>query len=284
MGKVVTQTDLVHPNSSAGYLPDTNRVSVLAAMVVLAYTLSNYIILPERGIFAQLPGFYLDIPINIDTVTAILVAGLMATGADWLLRDHPALQNKISAFPHWVLPALTALVIGMPLNQIDYGLSWWGGLFLGAGIVVLVLIGEYISIDPQDLRQPLASAGLSAVAYIMLLVLISVLRSEGLRLFFVIPAITIAVWLVCMRVMHLRLHGEWTIYEAAIIDIIVGQVAAAFHYWPLSPVSYGIALLGLSLCLINVICGLIEEKPFRTIVWESVISVGLSWAIAFWIL
>jgi hypothetical protein len=270
-------------NADARVLPDTNRISVLTAMIVLAYTLANYVVFPETDISAQVPGFYLDIPFNIDTFTAILVAGLMATGADWLLRDHPAIKGK-SSFPHWILPALTAFVIGAPLNQLPYGPLWWLGMLLGTLVVVLVLIAEYISIDIADIRQPVASAGLSAVAYTLFLVLVTTLRSDGLRLFFMVPILTVAIWLVGMRTMHLRLHGEWTIYEAAVVAFVVGQIAAAFHYWPLSPISYGLVLLGLAYALNSLVCGLIEEKPLRQIIWEPLITIAVSWSAAFWIL
>jgi hypothetical protein len=283
MAETIQSSPRVQEQLEQRGLPDTNRLSVLTAMLVLAYTLANYVVIPEADISAQVPGFYLAIPFNIDTFTAILVAGLMATGSDWLLRDHPALKGR-SSFPHWILPALTALVIGVPLNQLPYGPLWWLGLLLGTLVVVLVLIGEYISIDTDDIRHPLATAGLSAVAYTLFLVLVSTLRSEGLRLFFIVPLLTVAVWLVCMRAMHLRLHGEWTVYEAAVVAFIIGQIAAAFHYWPLSPVSYGLALLGLVYALNSLICGLIEEKPLRKVILEPLLTIIVSWSAAFWLL
>jgi hypothetical protein len=283
MTNVIQTPDASHEKIEVGILPDSNRVSVLAAMIILAYTLANFVVIPQQNISAQMPGFYLDISINISTFTSILVAGLMATGSDWLLRDHPALKGK-PTFSHWILPALTALVIGVPLNQLPYGLLWWSGLLLGTLVLVLVLFGEYISIDVSDIRHPLAAAGLTAVAYTLFLVLVSALRSEELRLFIIVPILTLAVWLVCMRTMHLRLHGEWTVYEAAVIAFIVGQIAAAFHYWPLSPIAYGLALLGLVYALNSLICGLIEEKPLQKIVWEPIITIVLTWSAAFWIL
>jgi Protein of unknown function (DUF5656) len=283
MATVLKSSEQPSSEQPVGSLPDINRVSVLAAMIVLAYTLSNFISIPEREISAQIPGFYLNITVNIDSITAFLVAGLTATGADWLLRDHPLLRNKVSAFPHWILPSLTALVIGIPLNQLPYGPVWWGGLLLGTVVVVLVLIGEFISIDDQDARHMVAAAGLSAVAYVLFLVLVSALRTQGLRLFIVIPMIVISLWMVCMRVMHLRLHGEWTVYEAGIIALIVGQLSAAFHYWSLSPISYGLVLLGLAYALTSLVCGLIEEKPLRKIMWEPIITILLTWSTAFWI-
>jgi hypothetical protein len=275
--------DRVQEDRVVGELPDANQISVLAAILVLAYTIVNFVVIPEQAITAQIPGFYLDVTINIDTLTAILVAGLLASGADWMFRGHPVMKGNAS-FPHWILPTLTALVIGIPLNQLSYGLLWWAGLLFGVTIVVLVLIGEYIDIDKGDVRQPLASAGLSAVAYTLFLVLVSAFRSEGLRLFVIVPLVTIAVWFVCMRTMHLRLRGEWTVYEAAVIAIMVGQIAAVFHYWPLSPISYGLVNLGMAYALTSLVCGLIEEKPLRMIVWEPLITITLTWSAAFWIL
>jgi hypothetical protein len=93
------------------HLPDPERLSILAATILLAYALARFIDLPGREIAVQLPGIYLSIQINIKTIVALLVAGLTATGADWLLRDHPAI-GKARSFEHWLLPALTAWVIG----------------------------------------------------------------------------------------------------------------------------------------------------------------------------
>ena len=103
-------------------------------------------------------------------LTALLVAGIAAAGADWLLRDHPARHNQL-LFPHMLLPAMTALVIGIPLNQMDFGIAWWAGLLAGTVLLVLVFVAEYIVIDTQDVRQPLAAASLSAVAFAIYLVL-----------------------------------------------------------------------------------------------------------------
>lgn len=262
-----------------GNLPDFSRISVLTAMVTLAYTLTRYIEFPSREFGLQLPGIYLSFEFSVRTITGLLVAALTASGSDWLLRDHPALGNR-STLQHWILPALTALVIGAPLHQLPYGLGWWIALILGTAALVLVLVAEYIAVDQEDIRHPLAAAGLSAASFALFVVLASSLRASGARLMVVLPVLALAAWLVSLRVLYLRLHGEWTIYESALIALIVGQIATAAHYWPLSPVSFGLFTLGPIYALNSLFSALIEEKPYRQAVIEPILALIISWAAA----
>jgi uncharacterized membrane protein YwzB len=265
--------------TSRQYLPNIDRLSILAAMIVLAYTLERFIDLPSLEISRQLPGLYIEFDINVNMITSLLVACMTAAGANWLMGDHPASQGKI-ALQHAILPALTALVIGIPLSRIPVGLGWWVGLISGAFVLVLVIIAEYIAVDPEDIHLPLASAALSAVSFALFLVLAGTLRDAGVRLLFNTPALILAAWLVSLRVTNLRLHGEWTIYESAIIAFVVGQIAAAFNYWPLTSITFGLLLLGPSYALISLFCNLIEEKPFRQLIFEPVLSILLAWGAA----
>jgi hypothetical protein len=260
-------------------LPNIDHLSVLSAMIVLAYTLGRFIDLPSWEISSQLPGLYIEFTIDVNMITAVLVACMTAAGANWLMREHPAAHGKHS-LEHAILPALTALVIGIPLGGVPVGLGWWVGLISGAIILVLVLIAEYIAVDPEDIRLPLASAALSAVSFALFLVLAGALRAAGVRLLYNTPALVLAAWLVSLRVTNLRLHGEWTIYESAIIAFIVGQITAAFNYWPLTPITFGLVLLGPSYALISLFCNLIEEKPFRKVIAEPIVSILIAWGAA----
>jgi hypothetical protein len=261
-------------------LPNIDLLSILAAMIVLAYTLARFIDLPSLEISRQFPGLYIELNINVAMITSLLVAGMTAAGVNWLMRLHPASQKKL-ALQHAILPALTALVIGIPLSRIPVGIGWWVGLISGAFILVLVIIAEYIAVDTDDIRLPFASAALSAVSFALFLLLAGALRAASVRLLFTTPALILAAWLVSLRVTNLRLHGEWTIYESAIIAFVVGQIAAAFYYWPFAPITFGLVLLGPSYALISLFCNLIEEKPFRQVIYEPIISILIAWGAAF---
>lgn len=264
------------------YLPDTNRISMLAATILLAYALARFVNLPIRELAIQLPGLYLNVQINVRTFVALLVAGLTAAGADWLLRDHPAFKGK-STIEHWLLPALTALVIGLPLFQLPLGPLWWGGFALGGGLLMLVLVAEYISVDPEDVRQPPAAAGLTAVSFALYLALAVALRFAELRLFLILPALTLAVFLVSLRALNLRLRGQWAFIPAGVVALITGQIVAALHYWPLAPVPYGLALLGPAYALTSLIAGLVEGEPLRQALVEPGVVLVLVWGAALWI-
>ncbi|OGO25632.1 MAG: hypothetical protein A2136_01770 [Chloroflexi bacterium RBG_16_54_11] len=261
-------------------LPDTDRLSILAAMIVLAYTLERFIDLPSLEFSRQLPGLYLEFTLNVNLIISLLAALMTGAGANWLMRTHPAARGRL-ALQHAILPALTALVIGITLGRIPVGIGWWIGLVGGAFVMVLVIMGEYIAVDLDDARLPLASAALSAVSFALFLVLAGALRLAGIRLLFNTPALILAAWLVSLRVTNLRLHGEWTIYESAIIAFIVGQIAAAFNYWPLAPITFSLLLLGPSYALISLFCNLIEAKPVRQLVFEPVVSILIAWGAAF---
>jgi hypothetical protein len=262
------------------FFPDRDRMSVLTGMITLAYILSRFLNLPTRVLAVQLPGVYLSVNIDVNTLIGFFVAGLTAAGADWIYRDHPALKG--SALPHLILPALTALVIGFPLHQLPFGINWWIGLLMGVMLLGLVLTGEFVSIDSEDIRHPLAAAGLSAVSFALYLVLAVSLRSEGVRLFLTLPGLALGAWLVSLRVLHLRLQGQWLVYEGALIGFIVGQCAAALYYWPVTPVAFGMLVTGPAYALNSLFIGLIEERPLRRVLIEPALAILITIGVAAW--
>ena len=173
-------------------------------------------------------------------------------------------------------------MIGLPLLQVEPGPAWWIGFALGGGLLMLVLVAEYIVIDPQDIRQPVAAASLTAVSFALFLTLAVTLRYSEVRLFFFLPALTLAVFLVSLRTLHLRHQDHWAILEAVIIALILAEWAAATYYLPLSPVSYGLILLGPAYALTSLVASLLEKKTFRDAVSEPVIVQLLVWGLAFW--
>jgi hypothetical protein len=264
------------------HLPDIDRLSVLSVTILLAYALARFVDFPERELEFTLLGIYLPVVINVHTFVAFLVAVITATGADWLLRDHPSIGTGI-AIEHWLLPALTAWVIGFPLSQFPLSPLWWAGFVLGGTLLILVLVAEYISVNPDDVRQPAAAAGLIALSFSLYLMLGIAMRFTGARLIFILPAMTMAAFLVSLRTLQLRLHGRWTFIQSGIIAFICAQILTGLHYLPLSPVSFGILLLAPTYCLTSLVANLAEEQPIRRAIVEPAFLFVLFMIAALWL-
>lgn len=218
-------------------------MSILSAAIFLAYAIARFVEIPERELAAQLPGFYLEVQFNIQTAVAVLVAGLAASGAYWYLETHPAFSPG-AMLQHLILPALTASVVAVSLNQIPAGVRWWTAYVVGSCLVILVVVAEYIILDRSDPRHPLATAALTAISFALFLILAISLRGAGVRLFWLLPSLAGAAALVSLRTFHLRMGGRWQIPQAVVVALVVGQLAAALHYWPVSAITFGLTLVG----------------------------------------
>lgn len=266
-------------SQSHRFMPDSSQLSVLCAVIILGYVLSRILSIPESDLAIQLPGIYISISINLQTILGILVAGITAAGSSWLYRSHPTSKAR-DRFHHSIIPSLTALIIGILLFQLPYGIVWILGLFLGGGVLVLILLAEFIVMNQDDVRHSLAVIILNSISYALFLILVVSLRMSGVRLFIVLPALLFATWFVSLRIIHLRFFGEWTMIESAIISFIVGQVASAFHYWPITPISYGLVILGTTYALNSLMIALIDEKTYRQAIREPAFVLLISWTLA----
>ncbi len=269
-------------------LPDVDRISVLSATILLAYAMARFVDLPGRTVTIDLLAFFLIVEINTNTVVALLVAGITASGADWLIRSHPG-ASAGNTIQYWVLPGLTAWVLGVTLNALRVGVLWWIVFMIGAGLLIMVLVAEYIVVDPNDLRFPIAAGALTAVSFALYLILAITLRSLAIRLLLLIPALSIPGSLICVRFINLRLqinhmYSRENIILGALAALTVGviltQVTTGFHYWSLSPIAFGLALLAPAYGLTNFFGNLIEGMSSRRSLVEPVLFTTLLWAAA----
>ena len=261
------------------YLPDANRVSVVAAVVLLTYALTRLVNAPAFTLTLQLPGFYFSYPLSMGTAMTLMAAGLTASGMDWLLREHPSLQSE-RPIEHWLLPALTAFIIGVLLNILPSGSVWWIGFGFSAAILVLVILAEYIAVDPGAPSYAIASAGLTALSYALFLLFVIALRLAGARLFIIVPAVFLAAGLVTLRTLHLRLGGKWNFPWGIGVGFISAQFAASLHYWPLSSLQFALILLGPLYALTALAYRLNEDIPVRNAITEPGIILGALWIAA----
>ena len=264
------------------YLPDSNRVGMLTSTVLLAFALTRIIQTPAFSVELQLPGFLLVLPLNISTAMSLLTAGLTATGMDWLLRGHPSLKGR-NTVQWWLLPTLTAFVISVPLTLLPDGAAWWTGFAITGAFLFFVFIAEYIVVDPDAPFYASSMAGLTAISYTLFFILSVALRYSDARLFLVVPGLFIAAALASLRIMHLRLSGRWEFAWSLGIAFICIQIASGLHYWPLSPLQFGLMLTGPLYALTSLAINLSEDLPTRRAALEPAVVVALCWGLAVFI-
>lgn len=260
-------------------LPDRERLSAVMAVILLAYAAVRFVQLPERTLAIQLIGIYLPVQFGINTLLAVLVAGLTASGADWLLRDHPAL-GKEPAYSHWVLPAMTAWVLSLLLSNLPFGGQWWAAFGFSTLLLLIILIAEYNSVSTESRLHTAATITLSALSYGLFLILAISARGLALRLFLALPAVGLGAFLSGARVNFLRSGQSWRPLQLVGITFIVVQVAAALHYLPLSALGYGLFLLGIVFALNNYAAALNSGLTPRQAVREPGIALAAFWVLA----
>jgi hypothetical protein len=266
---------------SQSHLPDTNRLSVLTATVLLAYAVTPFIVIPARTLQLQLPGLFLTYTLNFATITSILAAALAGFGSDWLIRGHPQYGLHSQDSRHWMLPALTAWVIGEPLNRLEIGLEWWAVFALGGLMLAAVNVAEYIALDPADSRHAPAAVGLTSVAFALFLILAIAMRAAGPRLYIIIPTLVVASFLVTLRTLYLRLGGRWAWKWPFAISLVIGQIGVGLHYLPFSPMQYGLVLLGAAYALTSMAGGLEEGRGGRALWLEPAVMLAVALLLVF---
>jgi len=210
-----------------------------------------------------------------------LTAGLTATGMDWLLRDHPSLGGR-PTYQWWLLPTLTTFVIGVPLSILPSGPAWWISFLIAGTFLFFVFVAEYIVVDPGAPYYAISMAALTAISYTLFFVLAVALRFGITRLYILVPTLFLAAALASLRILHLR-SGRWEYAWSLGIAFVCVQIASGLHYWPLSPVQFGLMLVGSLYGLTGLAVNLIEDQPARRAVLEPAIIMGVCWGLAVFI-
>lgn len=266
-------------NEQDRFLPDPNRLGLLVSTVLLALVLARLI--PSQGfnLEVQLPGFLLALPLNITTLMGIFTAGLAAAGMDWLLRGHPTLKGR-ATFQWWFLPTLTTFVISVLLATQPAGTAWLIGFLVSGVLIFFAFLAEYIVVDSDAPYYSFSVSGLTAVSYTLFFVLSIALNLSGARLYILIPALFAASAFTSLRILHLWMSGKWEVAWSLGIGLVCVQLAAGLHYWPLTPVQFGLLLIGPLYGLINLAINLAENVSLRRAALEPAIVTALCWGLA----
>lgn len=215
--------------------PDRDHLSVLTALVIITYTLLRVIVLPSLRLDISIVGIFLEINIDTQFIMLVLSAMLTATGADWLIRTHPAYQPGIPTQKHLIIPGMAALGAGAILTGIPEGIILWLALPLSSLVLMAVLVAEYVAFDPADRRRERVVISLTGLTYILLLGILYTLQAAGLRAVYGVPISFLAVSAAAWRLLSLTNPRKLVFPYGIGIGICAAELVWAFHYWPFAP-------------------------------------------------
>ena len=254
-------------------LPEINRLSIVSAAIMLAFALTELISFPAQSFSFTLFGILIEFILDFSTLTTMLTVFLAAAGMQWLLLSHPGWEgheSRWTSFQNWIVPVLTAVVIGVVLNAFSGSPLWWVVFLLGNLLLIAVFVAEYNIIIVEDVRHPLATVGLSALSFALYLLLAIALFSVNLRLYIRLPLLAIGAMVVISRSLYLRFRS-WELIWAVVSSLIVSEIAVGLHYLSLTPIQKGMLLAGMAYALTRIVMG-IKENRQGTAFWVEPIS------------
>src|SRR5512136_2657847 len=184
------------------------RASVVATLVVLGLILATFLQFPTRTFSLTVLGSLLTIPLSQTATMAALLVGITCAGTDAIVRSHPT-ARRIEArysFVTWTLPALTVLLAVVLLPQAPTAFYQIGGMALNGLVLILVISAEYVTVDPEDSRYPIARLSLNGWAYLLALVIFVLIYSLKARSLVSATAVMLVSSLLALEV--LRIAGQ----------------------------------------------------------------------------
>jgi hypothetical protein len=243
-------------------MPDFERLSIVTATIMLAFALTQLVSFPELSLSFTFLGIVIDLFFDFSTAIIVLTVLMAAAGMDWLLQAHPEKNRYLNRWVyvrHWIVPVMTSIVIGIALNTFSGELTWWVFYLLGSMLLFAVFVAEYNVVTTEENRNPLATVGLTALSFVLYLLLAVAVFSAEIRLYIRLPLLGIGAMMVISRALFLRL-GQWHTLWAFVASLIIAEIVVGFNYLPLMPMQLGLLLVGLAYALTSIITAVQEAR------------------------
>jgi hypothetical protein len=248
-----------------------DRASVLIWVVLMGLAAQRFLALPERSFTTTLLGSPITLAITDGTILGALLAGLVASGTEAVLRAHPGSQrSRMRRNPHasasvlsgtgdsiewanpagrdhwvfWGLPIALTVVAVLLLPFAPTVVYWVIGLIATGLALGFNMAGIYYTVDPFQPGYRRARLGLNALTYATALVLFLVVYRTRVRSIVSATEVTVVSGLLALEL--LRGSGRPTVLVAlyaGIAGLVLGQATWALNYWRLDSLTGGLVLM-----------------------------------------
>jgi hypothetical protein len=179
-------------------------------------------------------------------LVAAAVVGVVCIGTDSLVRAHPKhyLHDVTQSLFFWILPALIALGAALFLRLFGGGLPVVGGLALAAVLLTLVMLAEYLSVDPREPAFAVARLALNLATYLAAFSLFTAIYATKERSLYTATTATLVSTLLAIELYRSAdAPPRRTWLYAIITGLMIGEVTWGLNYWPIGGLAGGVILL-----------------------------------------
>jgi hypothetical protein len=234
---------------------DPDRLSVLVAVLLLGSVLLRFIELPEHVWELEPLGSPLEIHVTGTWLLVTLMVGLVCTGTNLILHDHPHLREHTGRpiYVSWILPGVLAGLLAYLLARAPTWPLWVGGLILVGVGISLAVSAEYTAVSPDAPGYPLARLGLNVLAYLLAFTLFAIIYNTRSRSLVTATLTLFTGTLLALDLLSVAdVQFRRVLLFAGIVGLITGESTWALNYWQISAWAGGLFLLLIFYTAVNV--------------------------------
>ncbi len=256
---------------------DRNRLSVLVAVLLLGNVIFCLIELPEHVWKLEPLGSPLEIRVTGTWLLIALMVGLVCSGTNLTLHDHPHLAEHPGRpiYIFWILPGVMAGFSAYLLARAPTRPLLIGGLILAGVGISLTISAEYTAVSPDAPGYPLAQLALNVLAYLLAFTLFTIIYHTRTRSLVTATLTLLTATLSALDLLSVAdVQFRRVLLFAGIVGLIIGESTWALNYWQISAWVGGLLLLLIFYVAVNVAHQhLLERLSVSTLVEFAVVAI-----------
>lgn len=292
-----------------------DRASVLVWVVLMALTAQRFLQLPVRTFEGNLFGSPITLTLTANTVLIALLAALVASGTEAVVRAHPRSQraplraaSQPSGRPrsslgaaatsgsstgtqrrdHWVFWGLpiALVIVAVLLLPLASSLGYWVlGLILTGIALGASMAGIYYTIDPFQVGYRRARLGMNALTYAIALLLFLVVYRTRVRSIVTGTEVLLLSSLLALELLRGSERPTLLVaLYAGVTGLVLGQATWTLNYWRLDSLTGGLVLLVLFYDIVGLSQNALQGRINRRILLEygliTLAAMALIWEFA----
>jgi hypothetical protein len=286
-----------------------DRASVLVWVALMGLAAQRLLALPSRDISATVLGSPITVTITTNTILGVLLAALVASGTEAVVRAHPRIRFSgwvgsleplrrsettprdlaeaapVQRWVFWALPVALVVVALFLLPVTPSQTFWVLGLMLTGAALGFAMAGVFYTIDPFARGYRRARLGMNALTYGVALVLFLVVYRSRARSIVSATEVMFVSGLLALEL--LRGSGRPTLMitlYAGITGLLLGQVTWALNYWRLTSLTGGLVLLVVFYDVVGLAQNALQGRIGRRVLLEygliTIAAMALIWEFA----